>query len=228
MSSPYMMMFGDNGDSNNGDYAGFGAEEPSVPESEMSVMGVGLSSMQSLVTLPARTPDWKQVGGPIVFLEGYVMQVADVITSPEFISFLEEMAFRDQGDSLDIHTFDVGLDWIDDNGTHAGAKSWFELDMTMVNNDTVNMTVVTQSAEIYSYESYLWHSNGVFDVAEVSVQMSVDASSVDWPSDQPTTTTVPPEETTTTETTLELTPGFEVVFAIGSLIALPLFFKKRR
>ncbi|MHA2216641.1 MAG: hypothetical protein ACXACY_11920 [Candidatus Hodarchaeales archaeon] len=228
MSSPYMMMFGDNNGPSEPVNAGFGAQEPPASQTEMSLFGLAMPDPQSLLPLPARTPDWEQVGGPMVFLEGYVMQVADVITSPDFISFLEEMAVQDPGDSLDITYFDVGLDWMV-NGTHAGAENWFELDMTMVDNDTGNMKVVTQSADITSYESYYWHSNGVFDVAEISVQMHVDASSVDWPSDETTTTTtVPPEETTTTETTLELTPGFEVVFAIGSLIALPLFFKKRR
>ena len=101
----------------------------------------------------------------------------------------------------------------------------------MVDNDTGNMKIVTQSAVIESYESYLWFNNGIFDTASVSVYMNVDVSSVDWPEDPiDTTTTVPPEEndTTTTDTALELTPGFEVVFTVGSLIALPLFFKKRR
>jgi len=64
----------------------------------------------------------------------------------------------------------------------------------------------------------------------VSVQASIDMDVEEWVIDTPddTTTTVPPGDTTATDTTLELTPGFEVVFAIGSLIALPIFFKKRR
>lgn len=220
MTSPYMMMFGDNNDMSEPSMnVGFGAEDPYV-EPPQSAMSMVVPNLQSILPLPARTPDWEQVGGPMVFLEGYIMQISDVITNPDFISFLEEMvASEGLGNSLNIHDFDVGLDWMV-NTTHAGAMNWVELDMTMVNNDTENMTITTQNALVNSSESYFWFNNGIFDTAMVNVQMNVDVNSEDWPSGETTTTTVPLADTTTTETTLELTPGFEVVFAIGSLIAL--------
>ena len=92
MTSPYMMMFGDNNNDPEPQYSGFAAQDDTA-EAPSSFFGIeGIPDPQSFLPLPARTPDWAQVGGPIVLLEGYVMQAADVITSPDFIAFLEEMA----------------------------------------------------------------------------------------------------------------------------------------
>jgi hypothetical protein len=229
MMSPYMMMFMDNGPEPVYNI-GFGAQDViAVPQ--MSLFGLAMPDPQSLIPMPMRTPDWDVVGGPMVFIEGYMDQIIDIVTSPEYVDFLESMAASDPGDLLDIAHLDMGFDWIV-NATHAGAANWVELDMTMVDNDTGNMEIVTQSVVVDNSESYFWSVDGRFNSATVSVQASIDMSSEDWviPGDTTTTTTtVPPEDTTTTtETGLELTPGFEIVFTIGSLIALPLFFKKRR
>jgi hypothetical protein len=102
--------------------------------------------------------------------------------------------------------------------------------MTMVDNNTWVEQVVTQSVVADSSEDYYWSDAGIFEVACVSVTMNVDVDREDWPSDELTTTTTVPDvnDTTTTETAIELTSGFEVIFTVTSLIAIPIFFKKRR
>ncbi|MHA1995490.1 MAG: hypothetical protein ACW97Z_13180 [Candidatus Hodarchaeales archaeon] len=214
----FMMMFG--GDNGGNDMnAGMGAQVDPEPD-----QGFRLPiDPQVVIPMPARTPDWDQVGGAVILMEALVDQLADVITNPDFIAALTNMPMEDEGDSLAIHSFGFDLDWIN-NATYVGVDAYSELDITQVDNDTGNLETVTTNAYIYTEEHYHWALGGAFDTMSSYSAFSIDVAVVDYPTDE---TTLPPEDTTTT-TDVELSPGFETLFALGSLIALPIFLRKRR
>ncbi|MHA1978407.1 MAG: hypothetical protein ACW98F_10015 [Candidatus Hodarchaeales archaeon] len=212
----FMMMFG--GD-NGGDpmTGGMGAQTAPPPEEGFRLP----VNPDMVIPMPIRTPDWDQVGGAVILMEALVDQLADVITNPDFITALTNMPMEDEGDSLAIHSFGFDLDWIN-NATYVGADAYSELDITQVDNDTGNLEIVTTNAYVYTEEHYHWAPAGAFDSMSSYSEYSIEVTVEDYPTD----TTLPPEETTTTD--VELSPGFETIFALGSLIALPIFFKKRR
>jgi hypothetical protein len=200
---------------------GFGADEM-PPQSSAQMLPINPSQF---LPMPVRTPDWAEVGAPVVFVEGFVDQLAAIITSSDFITFLEDMAMmEDPGDSLSIDVFDFDLDWMV-NATHAGITSYSELDMTQVDNDTGNLVITTADLAVMSEEHYLWAIDGAFDSAYSYSTAVVSFSTEDWPTEPEDTTTT---ETTTTTTDIEISPGFDIAFVFGSLIALPIFLRKRR
>ena len=211
------MFKGDGGD-DGPEYAGFASQ--TEPE------GIKLPiDPQMAIPMPARTPDWPQVGAPVVFLEGMVDQIAAIIADPAFISFIETNAELGPGEYVDIQIFEFGLDWIV-NSSHAGLNAFESLEMTQTQNDSENLEMITFDVDAMTYEEYFWNIDGTFATAASNMDLYLDISVESYAiGPGPTTTTT---TTTTTDDTAELTPGFEVVFAIGSLIALPLFLRKRR
>ncbi len=219
----FMFMFG--GD-NGGDEmnAGMGAQDPIPPEEEQ---GFRLPvDPQIIIPMPARTPDWNQVGGAVILMEAYVDQLSAVITDPDFLAFLMNMPMEDEGDSLTIHSFSFDLDWIN-NATNVGASVYSELDMTQVDNDTGDLEIVTTDGYVYTEEHYYWNPSGSFEWMSSHTSYALEVAISDYPSDD--TTTDDSEPTTTTEPTdVEISPGFETIFVLGSLMALPVFLRKRR
>jgi hypothetical protein len=212
----FMMMFG--GDNGDGDMTGgTGAQVGEPPQNEGPRLPI---DPQFVIPMPARTPDWDQVGGAIILMEAIVDQLAGVITSPDFIEFLTNMPMEDEGDSIAIHSFSFNLDWIN-NATYVGADAYSELDMTQVDDDTGNLEIVTTNAYLYTEEHYHWAQNGAFDTMSSYSELNLDVDVVSY---APSSTTT--EETTTTD--VELSPGFETLFVLASMIALPIFLRKRR
>ncbi len=215
-----MFMFGGNNGGDGMD-AGMGAADEPMPPEEGQGFRLPVST-DVIIPMPARTPDWDQVGGAIILMEAYVDQVADVITDPDFLAFLMNMPMEDVGDSLTIHSFSLDLDYIN-NATQFGAAAYTELDMTQVDNDTGEEVIVTTDGYVYTEEHYYWNPNGAFEWMSSYTSYYLEVVVEDYPSEETTT-----DEPTTTPTDVEISPGFEVIFVLGSLIALPIFLRKRR
>jgi hypothetical protein len=220
--SPYMSL-GFLFNMGNGGMAGIGAqEEPS------NILGMQL---QSIIPMPIRTPDWDVTGGIVIFLDGYMSQVIDFITSPDFIAYLESMVMEtgDPGDKLALNSIDLAFDWIN-NGTHAGLETYEAVNADLADNDTENRTFTEAHIEFYEETFYLWDASGSLNSVGLVYDLLLNYDSEPWPEPLIETTTEPTTEpeTTTTTTEPELSPGFEVLFALSTLVVLPIFYKKKR
>ncbi|WP_455463814.1 hypothetical protein [Candidatus Hodarchaeum mangrovi] len=177
-----------------------------------------------LLPLPVRTPDWEVVGGLPILVEAIMDAMNNVLTNPDFLAMLTGTVGDDPGDAMVINAFNFGMNW-NENVTHAGMDTFLEFNGKNTDNDTSTKTIVEIAVSAYNEEYYFWKSTGSFDSMGSYSDMTVNINAEDWP----TPTTTPPTTTpTTTTTTIELTPGFEGIFIISGLLAIPIFFKKRR
>ncbi|MHA1227666.1 MAG: hypothetical protein ACTSPV_13045 [Candidatus Hodarchaeales archaeon] len=221
-----MMMGGPKGP----EYAGLGSQD----EEPMMLFNLPFDfDPRRSIPFPARTPDWDVVGTLPVFMESFVDAISDIITDPAFAAMVSTMTGDDPGDYVSINAVDVDFNW-DLNTTNAGISAYLMLDETVVDNDTGKEAIVTFDVSIVSYGETYWDIDGYFDSVGSSYSLTLGISVEDWP-EPPTTTTVPTNETDTNTTSPpdtsippELTPGFETIAVLSGLIAVPVFFKKRR
>ncbi len=191
------------------------------------------SIASQLIPMPIRTPDWDVTGGIVIFMDGLMDQVTEFITSPDFIDFLESMVMEtgDPGDKLVINSINMGFDWIN-NGTHAGMETHEDVNVDLADNNTVNKTYTEMHVESYEDTYYLWDASGAINTIGLVYDLLLTYDFELWPEPTTTTTTQPigPTTTTTTTTTEEpqLSPGFEMLLALSTLVVLPIFYKKKR
>ncbi|MHA1974160.1 MAG: hypothetical protein ACTSW1_14270 [Candidatus Hodarchaeales archaeon] len=211
--------------------AGIGAQD----EGPMLPFDMPMDPRRS-IPFPARTPDWDIVGTLPTFLESITDTINDIITNPDLIDMLSSMTGDDPGDSLSINDVDLGFDW-EVNDSHAGMSSFFMINGTVIDNDTGMEAIVDFNVTANTDQEIYWDIDGYFDSLGSSSNIELNLGVEYWPEppNTTTTTTVPTNETDTNTTAPpdtsippELTPGFETLAVLSGLIAVPVFFKKRR
>lgn len=221
--NPLMGLFGNNGGEE--DYmAGIGTQD--VYQVTPNLFGIAIPNYGEFIPMPIRTPDWDAIGGLYTLLESYVDQVSSVITSPEFIAFIESTnEFPDEGDYVAINTYAFDLSKIQ-NDTHFGVDEYTDIDVDQADNDTGNETYNEISVIVSTSNEYLWDINGAFETIGITFDLTLNYQSTSYIEE--TTTTTEPTTTTTTTTNPELTSGFELLFVFTGLLAIPVVIKKRR
>ncbi len=187
---------------------------------------IDMSGISSVIPMPIRTPDWDVTGGMYVFLEGVMDQLEAVVEDPAFIEFIEaqqlDVTGITLGDALTINNVNLEFLWIDEfEGLgYVGSKSLENLDISAIENNTELKKTDYMHVQYGSQHEYTWETGGSLDRVMLYTSLYLNYTSVPWPE--------PLKTTTTTTTEPVLAPGFEAFLTIGTLVLLPIVYKKKR
>jgi len=196
-------------------------------QEEPPAEGMDMSFISAVIPMPIRTPDWDVTGGMYVFLEGVMDQLEAVVENPALIDFIETLPLEEAGiptgDSIKINNVNIDYNWIDESlGLgYVGLDSLENLDIEVFDNITEDKKTDVMHLQFGSQAEYTWETGGSLDRVMLYFDLYLNYTSTPWPE--------PPKPTTTTTTTEpELSPGFEVFLTIGTLVLLPIVYKKKR
>ncbi|MHA2293515.1 MAG: Heimdall-CTERM domain-containing surface protein [Candidatus Hodarchaeales archaeon] len=225
--SPYMMLRMGGSDSGPGpQLGGIGAQNNGPDDG-----GPPIRPEQAL-PFPVRTPDWDIIGGTYDFIEAIVAEVSAMYTDEAFLSFLTEQ-FLGQSDKndLNIDTFTFGLVWTED-AVNVGMTANTDLVMQITVDEPENEIFRDFDIDLTSVEEYLWNLDGSFDTVSSASDIWLDYNFTDYHVEPPPSSssepTSEPTSTSSEESTVDLSPGFEILLALSGIIAIPIIYRRRR
>ncbi|MHA2246411.1 MAG: Heimdall-CTERM domain-containing surface protein [Candidatus Hodarchaeales archaeon] len=224
--SPFMLMrFG--GSDNGPESGGTGSQDDDSNDD-----GPPVRPEQAL-PFPVRTPDWEIIGGTYEFMESVVTELSDMLSDEGFLELLKENFLgQSEKNRLNIESFDFGLVWSED-AVNVGLTATADLVMNMTVDDLENEIFREFDIDLTTEEAYLFDIDGYFDTVVSTSDIWLDYNFTDYHVYPPSSTseelptTTEPDETSSEDATISA-PGFEFLFALGGIIAIPIIYKRKR